>query len=170
MLALGETAALGAFCAQDLALFVLFFDLMLIPFYFLIGIWGPAPDRVRATTTFVIYTLVGSLLMLAAAAATGILATPHGGEHDVRAVRAGAAAAVGGQPGLDLPVLRARVPGEDAGLPAARMDAGRLPQRADAGGRRALGRAVEGRRVRLPADLPAAVPGRRGAVTRSCCW
>ena len=40
MLALGETAALGAFCAQDLALFVLFFDLMLIPFYFLIGIWG----------------------------------------------------------------------------------------------------------------------------------
>ena len=40
MLALGETAALGAFCAQDLALFVLFFDLMLVPFYFLIGIWG----------------------------------------------------------------------------------------------------------------------------------
>ena len=77
MLALGETAVLGAFCAQDLALFVLFFDLMLVPFYFLIGIWG-GPDRVRATTTFVIYTLVGSLLMLAAAAATGILATPDG--------------------------------------------------------------------------------------------
>jgi NADH-quinone oxidoreductase subunit M len=77
MLALGETAVLGAFCAQDLALFVLFFDLMLIPFYFLIGIWG-GPDRVRATTTFVIYTLVGSLLMLAAAVATGIIATPDG--------------------------------------------------------------------------------------------
>jgi NADH-quinone oxidoreductase subunit M len=77
MLALGHTAVLGAFCAQDLALFVLFFDLMLVPFYFLIGIWG-GPDRVRATTTFVIYTLVGSLLMLAAAAATGILATPDG--------------------------------------------------------------------------------------------
>ena len=77
MLALGETAVLGAFCAQDLALFVLFFDLMLVPFYFLIGIWG-GPERVRATTTFVIYTLVGSLLMLAAAVATGILATPDG--------------------------------------------------------------------------------------------
>ena len=75
MLALGETAVLGAFCAQDLALFVLFFDLMLVPFYFLIGVWG-GPDRVRATTKFVIYTLVGSLLMLAAAVATGILATP----------------------------------------------------------------------------------------------
>src|SRR5204862_4472129 len=37
MLGLGETAALGAFVAQDLLLFVLFFDLMLIPFWFLIG-------------------------------------------------------------------------------------------------------------------------------------
>jgi NADH-quinone oxidoreductase subunit M len=79
MLALGETATLGAFCAQDLALFVLFFDLMLVPFYFLIGIWG-GRKRVEATTKFVIYTLVGSLLMLAAAVATGILATPDGGQ------------------------------------------------------------------------------------------
>ena len=79
MLALGETATLGAFCAQDLALFVLFFDLMLIPFYFLIGVWGRG-DRVQATTKFVIYTLVGSLLMLSAAVATGILATPDGSE------------------------------------------------------------------------------------------
>ncbi|MEX0993065.1 MAG: NADH-quinone oxidoreductase subunit M [Solirubrobacterales bacterium] len=79
MLALGETAVLGAFCAQDLALFVLFFDLMLVPFYFLIGIWG-GENRVAATTKFVIYTLVGSLLMLAAAVATGILATPEGGQ------------------------------------------------------------------------------------------
>jgi NADH-quinone oxidoreductase subunit M len=79
MLALGETAVLGAFCAQDLALFVLFFDLMLVPFYFLIGVWGQG-ERIQATTKFVIYTLVGSLLMLAAAAATGILATPDGGE------------------------------------------------------------------------------------------
>jgi NADH-quinone oxidoreductase subunit M len=79
MLALGETAVLGAFCAQDLALFVLFFDLMLIPFYFLIGVWG-GPGRVQATTKFVIYTLVGSLLMLVAAVATGILATPDGGQ------------------------------------------------------------------------------------------
>jgi NADH-quinone oxidoreductase subunit M len=79
MLGLAETATLGAFCAQDLALFVLFFDLMLVPFYFLIGIWG-GPERVQATTKFVIYTLVGSLLMLVAAVATGILATPAGGE------------------------------------------------------------------------------------------
>ena len=44
-MALAETAVLGAFCAQDLALFVVFFDLMLVPFYFLIGGWGEG-DRV----------------------------------------------------------------------------------------------------------------------------
>jgi NADH-quinone oxidoreductase subunit M len=78
-MALGETAVLGAFLAQDLALFIVFFDLMLIPFYFMIGAWGSG-DRVRATTKFVIYTLAGSLLMLAAAIALGVLATPDGGE------------------------------------------------------------------------------------------
>jgi NADH-quinone oxidoreductase subunit M len=78
-MALAETAVLGAFMAQDLALFLVFFDLMLVPFYFLIGGWGTG-DRVRATTTFVIYTLAGSLLMLGAAIALGVLATPEGGK------------------------------------------------------------------------------------------
>ncbi len=70
---LAESVVLGAFCAQDLALFVAFFDLMLIPFYFLVGMWGGG-DRIRATTKLVIYTLVGSFFMLAAAIATGVLA------------------------------------------------------------------------------------------------
>jgi NADH-quinone oxidoreductase subunit M len=78
---LAESAVLGAFLAQDLALFVAFFDLMLIPFYFLIGGWGTGPDRVKATIKLVIYTLVGSLLMLAAAIATGVLASQQGGGH-----------------------------------------------------------------------------------------
>src|SRR3954454_17387129 len=77
-LGLAETAVIGALLSQDLALFVAFFDLMLIPFIFLTGIWG-GRDRIRATIKFVIYTLVGSLLMLAAAIATGVLATPDGG-------------------------------------------------------------------------------------------
>jgi NADH-quinone oxidoreductase subunit M len=77
---LAESAVLGAFLAQDLALFVAFFDLMLIPFYFLIGIWG-GPNRVKATIKLVIYTLVGSLLMLAAAIATGVLASQQDGGH-----------------------------------------------------------------------------------------
>jgi NADH-quinone oxidoreductase subunit M len=78
---LAESAVLGAFLAQDLALFVAFFDLMLVPFYFLIGGWGTGPDRVRATIKLVIYTLVGSLLMLAAAIATGVLASSQHGGH-----------------------------------------------------------------------------------------
>jgi NADH-quinone oxidoreductase subunit M len=82
MLALAETATLGAFLAQDLLLFVLFFDLMLIPFYFLFGIWGQdRPDGVSAssaTLKMIIYTLVGSLLMLVAAIATAILSADGG--------------------------------------------------------------------------------------------
>jgi NADH-quinone oxidoreductase subunit M len=82
---LAESAVLGAFCAQDLALFVAFFDLMLIPFYFLTGIWGSVDGdtesrvRVRATTKLVVYTLVGSFLMLVAAIATGALASSQHG-------------------------------------------------------------------------------------------
>ncbi len=81
---LAESAVLGAFLAQDLALFVAFFDLMLIPFYFLILTGDPTtrgPDRVKATIKLVIYTLVGSLLMLAAAIATGVLAGEQHGGH-----------------------------------------------------------------------------------------
>jgi NADH-quinone oxidoreductase subunit M len=72
-LALAQTSVLGALMAQDLALFVVFFDLMLVPFFFLTGIWGGV-RRVQATMKLVIYTLVGSLLMLTAAVATGVLA------------------------------------------------------------------------------------------------
>jgi len=75
---LAESAVLGAFCAQDLFLFVALFDLMLIPFYFLTGIWGSG-DRVRATTKLVVYTLVGSFFMLVAAIATAVLASDANG-------------------------------------------------------------------------------------------
>ena len=78
MLGLGETATLGAFLAQDLLLFVLFFDLMLVPFWFLIGAFG-GENRIAATTKMIVYTLVGSLLMLVAAIATAILASDQVG-------------------------------------------------------------------------------------------
>jgi NADH-quinone oxidoreductase subunit M len=78
MLGLGETAALGAFLAQDLLLFVLFFDLMLVPFWFLIGAFG-GENRIPATTKMIVYTLAGSLLMLVAAIATAILVSDQVG-------------------------------------------------------------------------------------------
>jgi NADH-quinone oxidoreductase subunit M len=64
-------AIVGVFTAQDLLLFYAFFEAMLIPLYILIGVWGGA-DRLRATITFVVYTVVGSLLMLAAIIVFGL--------------------------------------------------------------------------------------------------
>ncbi|HEX6761802.1 MAG TPA: NADH-quinone oxidoreductase subunit M [Gaiellaceae bacterium] len=61
----------GVFTAQDMLLFYAFFEAMLIPLYILIGVWG-GPLRLRATITFVVYTVVGSLLMLAAIVAYGL--------------------------------------------------------------------------------------------------
>src|SRR6266511_3509342 len=78
MLGLAETASLGAFLAQDLLLFVLFFDLMLVPFWFLIGAFG-GENRIAATTKMIVYTLVGSLLMLVGAIATAVLASDQVG-------------------------------------------------------------------------------------------
>ena len=74
MLAVAQSATLGAFLAQDLLLFVLFFDLMLIPIYFLIGGWGTG-ERIPATIKMIVFTLVGSLLMLSAAIATAVLSS-----------------------------------------------------------------------------------------------
>jgi NADH-quinone oxidoreductase subunit M len=64
-------ALVGVFASQDLLLFYVFFEAMLIPIYVLVGVWG-GPQRVKATVTFVLYTMVGSLLMLASIIAFGI--------------------------------------------------------------------------------------------------
>ncbi len=71
-MAMAESAVLGALMAQDLALFVVFFDLMLVPFLFLTLGWG-GENRGPAIIKLFIYTLVGSLLMLSAAIATAVL-------------------------------------------------------------------------------------------------
>ena len=58
-----QTGITGVFTSFDLVLFYIFFELTLIPMYFIIGIWG-GKDRIYAAIKFVLYTLVGSLLML----------------------------------------------------------------------------------------------------------
>ena len=65
LLLLLQTGITGVFTSFDLFLFYIFFELTLIPMYFIIGIWG-GTDRIYAAVKFVIYTLVGSLLMLVA--------------------------------------------------------------------------------------------------------
>src|SRR6184192_4183112 len=60
-----ETGMLGVFCALDFFLFYIFWELMLLPMYFLIGIWG-GPKKEYAAIKFFLYTLVGSVLILLA--------------------------------------------------------------------------------------------------------
>src|SRR5512134_1994775 len=60
-----ETGMLGAFVSLNLFQFYVFWELMLIPMYFIIGIWG-GPRRVYAAVKFFLFTMVGSLLMLVA--------------------------------------------------------------------------------------------------------
>jgi NADH-quinone oxidoreductase subunit M len=60
-----ETGVLGVFVSLDLFLFYLFWEVMLVPMYFLIGIWG-GEQRIYAAIKFIIYTMAGSVLMLVA--------------------------------------------------------------------------------------------------------
>ena len=60
-----ETGMLGTFVALDFFLFYVFWEVMLLPMYFLIGIWG-GPRKEYAAIKFFLYTLVGSVLMLLA--------------------------------------------------------------------------------------------------------
>ena len=63
LLLLMQTTITGVFCAMDLFLFFLFFELSLVPMYFLIGIWG-GENKLYAAIKFFLYTLLGSVVML----------------------------------------------------------------------------------------------------------
>ena len=71
-----ESGLLGVFCALDFFLFYVFWEIVLLPMYFLIGVWG-GDNRIYAAIKFFIYTLVGSVLMLVAMLAMYFLTEPH---------------------------------------------------------------------------------------------
>jgi NADH-quinone oxidoreductase subunit M len=90
-----EVGMIGVFVALDTFLFYIFWEIVLVPMYLIIGIWG-GPNRIYATIKFVLYTLVGSLLMLVAILATAYTyQAGHGGQwigaFDFEALRAYAA-------------------------------------------------------------------------------
>ncbi len=58
-----QTGMMGVFCSLDFILFYVFWEVMLVPMYFLIGVWG-GPRKLYAAIKFFLYTLVGSVLML----------------------------------------------------------------------------------------------------------
>ena len=74
MILLLETGMIGVFASLDLFLFYVFWEAMLIPMYFIIGLWG-GQERVYAAVKFFLYTLFGSLLMLVAIIALAYSAT-----------------------------------------------------------------------------------------------
>ncbi|MEI8134092.1 MAG: NADH-quinone oxidoreductase subunit M [bacterium] len=74
LLLLLEAAMIGVFCSLDLFLFYIFWELILIPMYFIIGIWG-GERRIYSAVKFFIYTLAGSLLMLVAIIWLGVEAS-----------------------------------------------------------------------------------------------
>ena len=92
-----EVGLIGVFLALDTFLFYIFWEIVLVPMYLIIGIWGGA-NRIYATIKFVLYTLVGSLLMLVAILATAYaysirpdaaaVANPWAGAFDFEALRA----------------------------------------------------------------------------------
>jgi NADH-quinone oxidoreductase subunit M len=63
LLLLLQTGMIGTFCALDMFLFYVFWEIMLVPMYFIIGIWG-GPRKLYAAIKFFLYTLSGSVLML----------------------------------------------------------------------------------------------------------
>ena len=126
--------------------------------------WG-GPDRVRATTRLVIYTLVGSFFMLVGGdrhRRAGLQPARHPAH--VRAQLAARPAALAHHADLGVPGLRRGLPGQDAARPLPRLAARRLQGDADPRRGRVLGDPVQGRRLRLPAHRAAAVPLRRGAL------
>lgn len=78
LLLMMEAGILGVFLALDLVLFYLFWELMLIPMFFLIGVWGHE-RRIYAAVKFFLFTLAGSLLMLLAIIGLHLLHTAQGG-------------------------------------------------------------------------------------------
>jgi NADH-quinone oxidoreductase subunit M len=94
-----EVGMIGVFLALDLFLFYIFWEIVLVPMYLIIGIWGGA-NRIYATIKFVLYTLVGSLLMLVAILATAFAYQSATGSwvgaFDFETLRAFAASPTGG--------------------------------------------------------------------------
>ena len=74
-----EAGVMGSFISLDLFLFFVFFEIVLVPMYFLIGGWG-YDDRVYAATKFFLFTMVGSAFMLVGIIATAVLAKADDGQ------------------------------------------------------------------------------------------
>ena len=159
MVLLLQFAMTGAFVAQDLFLFYVFWEAMMIPMFLIIGIWG-GPRRIYATIKFVLYTAFGSILMLAAMIYLVYSLPSADGQLVVRLRRPLSCAPAAGHAGHAALRVRAVVRDQGADRPAAHL----APRRARGGADRRLrdpGRRVaEDGHVRLHEARLSAVPRR----------
>ena len=116
-----ESAMIGVFVSLDLFLFYVFWDAMLIPMYFLIGIWG-YERRIYAAVKFMLYTMAGSVLMLLAILGLAYLHSAATGSVQLRPAEALRAAHRAARAVLVLPRVRARV--RDQGAAVSRFTPG----------------------------------------------
>ena len=158
---------LGVFVSLDLFLFYVFWDAMLIPMYFLIGIWG-YDRRIYAAIKFMLYTMAGSVLMLVAILGLAYLHSEATGSYSFDYLQAAVAADRAGHAVLVLPGLRGGVRHQGAAVPVPHVAARRARRGADSRlgdpGRRA---AEDGHLRPHPLRLPAVPRGRR-ATSRRC--
>ena len=165
-----EAAMIGVFVSLDLFLFYVFWDAMLIPMYFLIGIWG-YDQRIYAAIKFMLYTMAGSVLMLIAILGLAYLHSEATGSYSFDLLKLYTLQIAPRDAALVLPRLRAGVRDQGAALPVPHLAAGCARPGAD----RRLGdpgrRAAEDGDLRPRALRLPAVPdgGRRvRAVDRAC--
>ena len=152
-----ETGMLGAFVALDLFLFYVFWEVMLVPMYLLIGVWGGA-RRIYAAVKFALYTMFGSLLMLVAilylawlhkAATGGLELRPASPVRAPDRCRYAALAVRGLRPG---------VCDQGANVPVSHLASRRTCRGADGRFSDSCWRTPQDGDVRFPAFRPAAVP------------
>ena len=155
---------IGVFLALDTFLFYIFWEVVLVPMYLIIGIWGGA-NRIYATIKFVLYTLVGSLLMLVAILATAFaFQSANGGLVDGRLRLRGPAglrAAVRRRAPADrVPRLLPRVRDQGPDVPVPHLAARRPHGGADGGLGDPGRRHAQARRLRVHPVRRAPLPGR----------
>ncbi len=125
-----ESAMIGVFVSIDLFLFYVFWDAMLIPMYFLIGIWG-YDRRIYAAVKFMLYTMAGSVLMLLAILGLAVLHVVGHRQLQLRSADALRAVDPAEPAVLVLPGVRARVCHQGAAVPVPHLAARRARRGAD---------------------------------------
>ena len=156
-----EVGMNGTFVAQDLILFFIFFEIVLLPMFFMIGVWG-GPNREYASIKFFLFTLFGSALMLVGFLALFFVSKQQTFDM-VELSRFGRRGARPHDADADLRGAVPRVRDQGPDVPVPHVAARRPYGSADRGLRAAGGHPAEARYVRLHPDR-AADPPRRGAL------